>query len=323
MAWQRSGSCWLLAALAGGTVGGAAAAYPDRPVRMIVPLATGGAIDNVARIFAQKLADLWGQQVVVDNRPGAGGVIGTELGAKAAPDGYTLITTSSSHAVLPSMYKKLPYDTARDFAPVTIVVAYPFVLAAHPAVPVASVSDLVAAAKKKPGGFTFASSGTGSTAHLGAELLKSLAAIDLTHVPYKGSGPAITGLLSGEVSVGIFSTSATMQHIKAGRLRALATTGEKRTAAFPAVPTVAEAGVAGYEFSTWGGMLMPAKTPASIISRVHADLLRVLGFADIRERLAALEFERVGNTPAEFGATIDRELVKWAKLASASGVKTE
>lgn len=301
----------------------AAASYPDRPVRMIVPLATGGGMDIVARLFAQKLSDNWGQQIVVDNRPGAGGVIGIELAAKAAPDGYTLAWVSSSYVVLPSLYKKLPYDTVKHFSPVSMLVTYPFILAAHPSVAAKNVNELIALAKSKSAPLSYSSAGSGSTSHLAAELLKSLSAADITHVPYKGSGPAITGLLSGEVSIGFFSSLATLQHVKAGRLKALATTGEKRSAMLSHLPTVSESGVPGYEASTWGGLLVPAAAPLLIINRLHGELLRVLKQQDVKDRLATLEAQAVGNSPSEFAAIIEKELAKWSKVVRASGAKVD
>lgn len=300
-----------------------ASAYPDRPVRMIVPLASGGGMDIVARLFAQKLSDTLKQQVVVDNRAGAGGVIGTELGAKATPNGYTLLWVSSSHAVLPALYKNLPYDPISDFSPVSLLVAYPFVLVAHSSLAANSVRELIAAAKSRPGGLSFASSGSGSTAHLAGELLKSLAAIDLTHIPYKGSGPAITGLLAGEATIGFYSSSATLQHVKAGRLKALATTGAKRSSALPNLPTVAEGGVPDFESSTWGGILVPARTPSQVVALLHRELLRILEYPDTRARLTTVEAQAVGGTPTEFAALISAEIVKWRHIVMASGTRID
>jgi tripartite-type tricarboxylate transporter receptor subunit TctC len=298
-------------------------AYPSRPVRFVVPLATGGGTDIVSRLFAQKLSETWGQQVVVDNRPGAGGIIGAEIAAKALPDGYTLVMVSSSHTVHPSMHRKLPYDTVNDFAPVSMLVTYPFLLVTHPSVQAKSVKELIAMAKAKPGGLTYASSGPGSAAHLAAELFRSLSAADLTHVQYKGSGPAVTAIVAGEAATGFFSASATAQHVRAGRLKALATTGARRSPSMPDLPTIAESALSGYEASTWAGVLVPARTPGAIVKRLHADLTRILGQRDVRERIAALEFEPVGSSPAEFGATIARELVKWGKVVRDSGAKVE
>lgn len=301
----------------------AAETYPQRPLRLIVPLATGGGMDIVSRLFAQKLSDNWGQQVVVDNRAGAGGVIGTELAARSAADGYTILWISSSHAVLPSLHKTLPYDAVKDFAPVSLLVTYPFVLVAHPSVAAKNVAELIAYAKDKPGQLRYSSAGNGSTSHLGAELLKSLSGTDIAHVPYKGSGPAITGVLAGEVTFGFFSSQATMQHVKAGRLKALATTGEKRFPLSPQLPTVAESGVRGYEASTWGGMVLQAAAAPSINTRLYTELMRILRQQDVKDRLTAMEAQAVGNTPAEFAAVIAKELVKWSAVVRTSGAKID
>ena len=298
-------------------------AYPSRPVRFVVPLAAGGGTDIVARLFAQKLSESWSQQVVVDNRPGAGGVIGADIASKAPPDGYTLVMISSSHTVHPSMYKKLPYDTVKDFDPVSLLVIYPFLFVVHPAVPAKNVKELIALAKSKPGTVTYASSGSGSAAHLAAELLRSMAGLDFTHIPYKGSGPAITGLIAGEANLGFYSASATAQHVRNGRLRALATTGARRSTFLPELPTVAESGVPGYEASTWAGTLVPAKTPPAIIRRLHAEHIRILNLPDVKERIASLEFEPLGTTPEEFGKIINTEIAKWAKVVRESGAKVE
>lgn len=297
--------------------------YPSRPVRMVVPLAAGGGTDIVSRLFAQRLSEAWGHQVVVDNRPGAGGIIGAEIAARAAPDGHTLVMVSSSHTVHPSMHKKLPYDTVKDFAPVTMLATYPFLLVAHPSVQAKGVSELIGWAKAKPGGLSYASSGPGSAAHLAAELFRSMSGADLTHVPYKGSGPAIIAIVAGEAAVGFYSVSATAQHVRAGRLKALAITGARRSASLPDLPTIAESGVPGYEASTWAGVLVPARTPEAIVARLHEDLMRVLGQRDVKERIAALEFEPVGSSPAQFGATIAREILKWGRVVRESGARVE
>lgn len=297
--------------------------YPNRPVRFVVPLAAGGGTDIVARLFAQKLSESWNQQVVVDNRPGAGGVIGADIAAKAPPDGYTLVMISSSHTVHPSMYKNLPYDTVKDFAPVSMLVIYPLLVVAHPSVPAKTVKEIIALAKAKPGTVTFASGGSGSAAHLGAELFRSMAGIEMTHIPYKGTGPALTGLIAGEANLGFYSSSSTAQHVKNGRLRAIATTGSRRSAQLPDLPTVAEAGLPGYEASTWAGTVVPAKTPPAIIKRLYDDHMRILRMADVKERIASLEFEPLGTTPEEFGKIINTEVVKWAKVVRESGAKVE
>ena len=303
--------------------GSAHAQYPERPIRMIVPLAAGGGGDFGARLFAQKLSEELNQQVVVDNRPGASGVIGADLAAKSVPDGYTILWVSSSHVVLPSLHKKLPYDTVKDFSAVSMLVTYPFVLVAHPSVAAKTVGELLAYAKANPGKLTYASSGSGSTAHLAAELLKSISGADITHVPYKGSGPAITGLLSGETGIGFFSAAGTLQHVKAGRLRALATTGEKRSPQAPTIPTVDEGGVKGYEASTWGGILLPAKASRPLVESLHATLMKITVQQDVKDRLAPLDATTVGNKPAEFQAIIEKEIVKWGKVVRSSGAKLD
>ncbi len=288
-----------------------------------MPLAAGGGTDIVARQFAQKLSEAWGHQVVVDNRPGAGGIIGADIAAKAAPDGYTLAMVSSSHTVHPSMRAKLPYDTVNDFAPVSMLVTYPFLMVAHPSLQARNVKDLIALARAKPRGVSYASSGSGSAAHLAAELFKSMTDTDFTHVPYKGSGPALTALIAGEAAIGFYSASATMQHVRAGRLKTLASTGARRSSFLPDLPTIAESGAAGYEASTWAGVLVPARTSASIVKRLHTALMNVLGQVEVRERISKLEFEPVGSSPAEFGATIASEIVKWRKVVRDSGAKVE
>lgn len=298
-------------------------AYPNRPIRLVVPYATGAGTDIGVRIISPKLADALGQQVVVDNRPGAGGIIGAELAAKALPDGYTLVIGSISYTILPSVHKKLPYDFVRDFAPVSMLVAYPFLLVVNSSLPAKSVKELVALAKARPGQINYASAGNGTVSYLSAEYFKSLTGVSLVHVPYKGVATAIIGIFAGEASVGIYSVSATFPHIKAGRLRALAATGEKRSASVPDLPTVAEAGVPGYDVSTWFGVLAPAGTPKSIIAKLHGELTRIVQLPEIKERLAANDFEPVGSTPDEFGAFIRKEMVKWAKVVKASGATVD
>jgi len=297
--------------------------YPNRPIRFVVPFATGGGGDIVARLFGQKLADAFGQQVVIDNRPGAGGMIGAELAARASPDGYTLMMGSISHTVLPSMHKKLPYDIVKDFAPVSMLVSFPFLLLVHPALPAKSVTELIALAKAKPGQINYASGGNGSTAHMAAELFKSLTGINVVHVPYKGTAPALIGFLAGETGLAFYSASATLAHAKAGRLRALATTGERRSPSLPDLPTVAEAGVPGFVTGSWAGALAPAGTPKPIVAKLHGELTRILQLPEIRERLAAIDFEPVGNSPEEFGAIIRKEVVRWAKVVKESGAKLD
>ena len=298
--------------------------YPNRPIRIVVPLGAGGATDMTARLFGQKLAEAFGQQVVVDNRPGAGGIIGADIAAKAPPDGYTLLIGSTSHAILPGIHKTpLPYDIVSSFEPVSMVVAYPLVLVAHPSLPAKSLKELIVLAKAKPGQINYASQGNGSTVHLNAELLKSMARINLVHVPYKGTAPQATAILSGEASAGFNTLSSMLPHIKARRVRPLGTTGDKRVSSLPDLPTIAEAGVPGFETGVWAGMLAPAGTPKSIIAKLHGELIRALQLADVKERLDAIDFQPVGNTPEEFGAFIKQEVVKWAKVVKESGAKVD
>lgn len=327
--WLKAvGSDATLAAVAVVAATAAAAAqaqpnYPNRPIRFVVPLAVGGALDIASRLFGQKLAESFGQQVVIDNRPGAGGIIGADIAAKSAPDGYTLMMASISHTVLPSMHKQLPYDIVKDFAPASQLVTFPFLLLVHPTVSAKSVKELVALAKAKPGQINYVSSGNGSTAHLNAELFKSLTGISAVHLPYKGTAPALVGFLAGEAGMGFYSVSATLPHVKAGRLRALATTGAKRSPSLPDLPTAVEAGVPGFETGSWAGVLSPAGTPRVVMEKLHRELVRVLQLPDVRERLAAIDFEPVGNTPEQFGALIKEEVARWAKVVKASGAKVD
>ncbi|MBI4191817.1 MAG: tripartite tricarboxylate transporter substrate binding protein [Betaproteobacteria bacterium] len=297
--------------------------YPTRPIRLIVTSAAGGGADILARLFAHKLTERFRQQVVVDNRPGAGGIIGAELTAKATPNGYTYALVSGSHTVFPAMHRKLPYDTVGDFAPVTNLVSLSYLLVASPSLPAQSVGELIAAAKAAPRSILYASNGNGSTAHLSAEVLKTLAGIDIVHVPYKGAAAALSALLAREVALGFYSVALTTQHIKSGRLKVLATTGEKRVLAFPDLPTMAEAGIKDYEFVSWLGILAPAATPRQIITRMHRELITVLAQAEVRQQLADMRYDPVGNSPEEFGRDLRRELDKWAKVVKDSGAKVE
>ncbi len=288
-----------------------------------MPYATGAGTDIGVRIISPKLAEVLGQQVVVDNRPGAGGIIGAELAAKAAPDGYTLMIGSISYTILPSIHRTLPYDIVKDFAPVSMLVAYPFLFVVPSSLPAKSIKELIALAKARPGQINYASAGLGTVSYLAAEYFKSLTGTNLVHVPYKGIATAIIGIFGGEASLGIYSASATMPHVKAGRLRALAATGEKRSPTVPDLPTVAEAGVPGYEVSTWFGPLAPAGTPKPVIAKLHRELTRIVQLPEIKDRLAANDFETVGNTPEEFSAFIKREILKWGKVVQASGAKVD
>ncbi len=300
------------------------ATYPNRPIRLLVPMAAGAGTDIGARILSTKLAESILQQVVVDNRAGASGIVGAELAARAAPDGYTLMVVTISHSVSPSLHKKLPYDIVKDFAPVSLLIEYPFLLNVHPALPVKSVNDLIALAKSKPGQINYASNGVGGGAYLCAELLKSMTGTQIVNVPYKSTAAAITGTVGGETSVAFYSASATLAHVKAGRFRALAMTGKKRSASFPDLPTVAEAAnLPGYEVSGWTGLVAPWGTPKPIIAKLHSELARILQIAEVKERLAVIDFEPVGNTPEEFGAFIKQQMAKWAKVLKDAGAKAE
>ncbi len=296
--------------------------YPSRPVRLVVPSAAGGGTDTVARVIAQKLSESLGQQFIVDNRPGAGQMIGTESVAKSPPDGYTLLMSASTLALNPIMYKKVPYDAVRDFAPVTQVASLPAVLLVHPSLPVKTVPELIALAKRRPGQIDFASAGIGTLPQISVELLKSMAGINLVHIPYKGSAPGMIALLSGQVSVMVPNLFTSLPHIRAGKLRALGVTTAKRVDALPELPAIAET-VPGYEFSQWYGVLAPAGTPREIVARLHVEIARTLRLPELRARLAHDGAEPVGSTPEDFAALIRSETVKWAKVVKAAGIRPE
>jgi len=300
-----------------------AADYPDHSLRLVVPYPPGGGTDIVARALGQKLGEAWKQTVVVDNRGGAGGNIGTELVARAVPDGHTLLIAISSFTVNPSIFKQLPWDPVRDFAPVSKVGSSAYILVVHPSVPARSVSQLIALARAKPDALSFASSGIGSPLHLAGELLKTRANINMVHVPYKGAGPAIIDLLTGQVQV-LFGSSVTMlPHIGSGRLRALATTSVARLAAAPAIPTMAESGVQDCEVDGWYGILAPAGTPPDRVRKLSDQLATILRTPEMRERFAKDGREAMGSTPEEFSRFIAAEIAKWAKVVSATGIKVD
>ena len=298
--------------------------YPARPIRIIVPSTAGGSVDTLARTVGTNLSQRWSQQVVVDNRSGAGGVIAGEITAKAAPDGYTLImATIAAMATNVSLAKKLPYDPVRDFAPITLVAAQQIVLLVNPAVPAKSVQELIQLAKAKPGQLTFASAGNGSGGHLSGELLKILAGIDLTHVPYKGIAPAIVDVISGQVSMTFASIISGTPHVKSGRLRPLAVTGAHRSPALPEMPTMIEAGVRGYESSTWYGLLAPKATPRAIVTKLNREVVAIVNLPDVKTHLLGEGAEPVGNTPEQFGEFIKAEIAKWGKVIRAAGLRAE
>ena len=314
----------MTAAALAGCVHAQTSAYPNKPIRLIVPVAPGGGTDIVARLVAQGLAERWGQSVVVDNHGGGGGVIGVSIVAKAPADGYTMLLGSNGHITFaPALYRNLPYDTQKDLTPISLVANQPFVLAVHPSLPARSVSELIALAKKNPGGLTYASGGSGGASHLGTELLQITTGTSLVHVPYKGTGPGMTALLSGEVQIGIIGVATVLPHMTTGKIRALAVTGAKRSQAAPNLPTIAEAGIAGYEFDVWYGLLFTGGTPRDIVNKAHAEIGRVLKSPAIAERYASAGLEPVVTTPEEFASMIRNEIPKWQKVVRAAGLKAD
>jgi tripartite-type tricarboxylate transporter receptor subunit TctC len=300
----------------------AQAPYPSKPVRFIVPSAAGGGTDIIARAVAQKLSEVFGQQFVVDNRPGAGQMIGLELAARSPADGHTIVMAASTLAINSIMYKKIPYDPVRDFAPITQAASLPNILVVHPSLPVKTVTELVEYARRQPGKLNFASAGIGTSPQMSIELLKSMTGIDMVHIPYKGTAPGVVDLLAGQVSVMAPNLLTALPHIKAGKLRALAVTSARRSEAVPGVPTVAET-LPGYESAQWYGVLAPAGTSREIVARLHAEIVRALKHSDVRGRLAADGADPVGSTPEEFAAFIKAEIDKWARVARAAGIQPE
>jgi len=298
-------------------------AFPTKPGRVVVAYPPGGPTDILGRVVAQKLTEGTGQTFIVDNRPGAAGIIGADLVAKSPPDGYTLLMVDTSFTTNPSLYSKLPYDSARDFAPVSLLAAAPVILIVHPSVPVKTVREFVALAKAKPGQLNFASGGPGSSTHLGGELLKLVANIDLVHIPYKGTGPAVADVLGGQVVMMFAGISSVKQHVAVGRLRAIAVTGEKRSPAMPEVPTFVESGLKGVDSGTYWGCLAPAATPRDVISKLSATIAAVLKLPDIQQRLIDLGFDPIGGTPEQFAANIKSETDKWARVIKNARVKLD
>jgi tripartite-type tricarboxylate transporter receptor subunit TctC len=296
--------------------------YPAKPVRFLVPFPPGGATDVFARILGQKLNDALGQQLVVDNRPGAGGNIATELVARSPADGYTIIMVGPNHAVNVSLYQKLPFDPVADFSPVTQVASVQTFLVVHPSLPVRSVKELIALAKSKPGELNYGSGGNGAPGHLAGEMLKMLAGIQMVHVPYKGVG-SIIGLVRGDHSVEFNNLISVGAQIKEGKVRVLAVGDSKRTAVMPDVPTVAEAGVPGFEMVQWFGVLVPAATPKPAIGKLHGEMVKALRLPDVKQRFHQLGAEPVGNTSEEFAALIRSEIIKWAKVVKTAGIRLD
>jgi tripartite-type tricarboxylate transporter receptor subunit TctC len=301
-----------------------AQAYPAKPVRIVVPFPPGGTSDILARTIGPRLSAEWGQPVVVDNRPGAAGNIAAEHVARAPGDGYTLfITTVGIHAIHPSLYSKLPFDPLRDFTPVTNLVMLPSVLAVHPSIPVRSVKDLIALAKKRPGDLSYSSAGSGSQPHLTAELFKTMTGVNLLHVPYKGAAQQLTDLVAGHVALTFATAPSAVPFIKGGQMRAIGVSSGKRASALPDVPTIAEAGVPGYEAVGWNGMVAPANLPGPVLEKVSATVVKVFNLPEVRDRMISLAADPVTTTPAQFGAYIKAEIAKWAKVVKASGAKAE
>jgi tripartite-type tricarboxylate transporter receptor subunit TctC len=308
--------CCALAAAAG------AQQYPDRPVRMIVGFPPGGAADILGRMAAQQLTEALGNQVVVDNRGGAGGLIATEMAAKAHPDGYTLLFTSIPHVINPHLYRKVAYDAVKDFAPVGQFVSVPLMMAANTAFPAKSVKELIVLARGKPGEINYASGGSGASSHLAMELLKSMAKVDLVHIPYKGTGPLITDLIGGQINVTIASAVPLSPHVKSGKLRGLGVTSPKRSPSFPDLPAIAET-LPGYEVINWFGILAPAGTSRAIVTRINRDLNIALASPSLKSRLAAQGADNAGGTPEEFAKVIRSDLAKWERVVKESGARVE
>ncbi len=298
--------------------------YPAKPLRMIVAYPPGGGTDIVGRMVAQRLGETLGQSVVVENRGGASGNIGTEIAAHAAPDGYTILMGNvAPNAINVSLFKDLPFDPVADFAPVSLVASTPNILVVHPSVPARTVKEVIALARAKPGTLNFASAGVGSSSHLAGELFRILAGAEIVHVPYKGAGPAMVDVLSGQVQLYFATMPAAMPHVKSGKLVPIAVTSASRSQALPELPTVAESGVRGYEASTWYGLLAPARAPDAAVARLHEGVVRILGEHALRERLAEQGFEPVGDSPQEFAAYIKSEIAKWGKVVRDAGIRPE
>jgi len=313
----------LCVTLAAASLASHAQTYPNRPVRLIAPYVAGGGTDFVSRTVATKLSEIWGSPVVVENRPGGGTNIGSELVARAAPDGYTLLVGGTPNSVNMFLYRKLPYDTLKDFAAVIHLDTAPNVLAVHPSLPVKSVKDLIALAKKNPGALNFGSAGIGSSNHLSGELFKVIAGIDIVHVPYKGGAAAVTDLMGGQITMYFGTTPSTMPLVRAGRLRGLAVTTAKRTSAAPELPTMAEAALPGFEQSAWHGILAPAGTPAAVVAKLNADLNAVVRSPDVVQKFGTQGIEVTGGSPADFTAFLKQDLAKYQKLVARANIKLD
>jgi tripartite-type tricarboxylate transporter receptor subunit TctC len=316
----------LCAALFIFLAGGSAVAqpYPAKPIRFVVPYPPGGPLDVIARLTAQKVAEGTKQPVIVDNKPGAGGNIGADLVAKSAPDGYTILMGAvATHAINPTLYASIPYDAARDFTPVTQLASTPNVLIVNPAIQAANVREFIAYAKANPGKLNFGSGSTGSAGHLAGELFKTMAGVDLVHVPYKGAAPAMQDLIGGQIQVMFDNLASAQGQVRAGKVRALAVTTAQRSALAPDLPTIAESGLPGFDISTWFGIFVPAGTPRDVVDRLHTEFVKALAAPDVREKMVNLGAEPVGNKPEEFAAYIRREAEKYARVIKASGAKAD
>lgn len=300
-----------------------AQAYPHKAIRIIVPFTAGGTMDFMTRVMAQKMTEGLGQSVVIDNRPGAGSVVGVEAGSKAAADGYTLTMVANSFTINPTLVPKLPYDTLKDFMPITHAAATPHLLIVHPSLPVKSFKELVALARARPGQLAYASYGTGTSPHLAVEQLKRMAGIDLTHVPYKGGPPAYADLIGGRVMLMLANMPDVTEYIKAGKMRAIAISTPKRSALAPQYPTIAEAGFMGFESNSWYGALAPQGTSKEIVARLNAEMVRVLKLPDVRERLSSQGLEPIASTPEQFAGFINSEIAKYAKIIKTAGIRFE
>jgi len=313
----------LICAAASGAACAQAQSFPSRPVRVIIPFPSGGSVDDVMRILSPRLAELTGQNVIIDNRPGASGNVGTDLAARAAPDGHTVLATTLPLVVNPSLFGNLQHDVIKDFAPVSLLAAAPFVLVVHPSLPPASVTELIAYARARPGELNYASAGSGTNLHVAAELFKNMAKLKIVHVPYKGGGPALVALLGGETQLSFIGVLAVVQPVKAGRLRALGVTAGKRSPALAEVPTIAESGLPGYEFTSWYGVLTPWATPVDRVAALNGHLRNALRTPEVADRLARVGADIIASTPEEFGKFLRAELVKWARVVKESGLKAE
>jgi tripartite-type tricarboxylate transporter receptor subunit TctC len=317
---SRWGMSLLLLAAAGTAQAQTAANYPNKPIRIIIALAPGGGVDTAGRLIGQKFTDAWGQQTVAENRAGAGGTIATEQVARAAPDGYTLLMQSMSHAITPALYK-LSYDTIKDFAPISLFVQSPSVLAVHPSLPVKSAKELISFTKARPNEILFSSSGNGSGQHLAMELLNRMAGLQLVHVPYKGTAPSILDLVAGRVSVTVASAISTMPNVRAGRLRALAVGSAKRSPSVPELPTISEAALPGFAVDQWYALFAPAGTPKEIVAKLHGEIAKTVSNPESRDRLLSMGLDPVGSSPDEFTAYLKVETVKWGKLVREAGIR--